>query len=722
MLRNRLNPFPNPNLLLGQLLIAAPLATSLAACGDDEATAGMGETDGETSGGAAETGTGDPTAASGSVSGSTAGGTTDGTTSGTGGETTTSGSGADDTTSTGGADDTTSGGDESTTGGDTDGTGGEPDWVVEVEHAGGQPRDMQVEGSIAFAAQGPRLTLWDLSDPSNVTKLGETDPFVGVVNAVAVQGELAYVVEYQDLDGRLHVVDVSDPSAPSVVDTITYTASAYRRPEDVAIDGDRLFLSDTEAGVFEFDLTDPTAPVVLNQLGEFGIYHIQPVGDRLYFALGGFIGTSVGALDRTNALAFLGLSSVSTPIGMEFTQDDQLVTSGGFGTTLYDVSEINLPTSLFTDKTYSREVAVDGSRGFLPHEDGLSMLDWSDTDAVTMSAVVPLPTGRTTAAGVGSGELVLMTELGRLLAIDVSGDASVDDELETPGCVDCTDAVVSGEHVLVADFYFGGRILDAATLEVIGRMEVPGDQPGVEGVAVSGDYAYLADWSSGLHVYDISNPSVPAHAGFVSTGGFPSAVAVAGDYAYVAESTNGGALRVVDISDPTSPQLVSTLATSQTFDIEIHGDLAFLADGSTFGVGGMRIVDISDPNTPTIIGHYTHPDCSHASGVAIEQGTAIVACSSSFHVVDVDDPTAPTLLSTFENGEIYLTHDAAIDGDRAYLGHGYGLDIVDISDPSMPQLVSFEPTAYPVRSVDLTKSHTVAVSTALGGVYHWELE
>lgn len=703
MPRNPLNSCPPSLPLVTRLLAAASLVAMPVGCGDDEASAGMGMTDSGTTGGTDETITGEATGESqGASSGSSEPST-----------------GSVDSTSTGESDDTTVGEDDST-GEETTGTGGEVEWNVEVEQAGGQPRDLQVVGGVAFAAQGPRLTLWDVSDPTDVTKLGETEPFVGIVSAVAVLGDRAYVTEYQDLEGRLHIVDVSDPTAPTVADTIDYTDSEYRRPEALSLDGDRLYLSDTEVGVFEFDVSDPSTPVVINDVTEFGITELAAVEDRVYIGLSGFIGTSVGALDRSNDLEFLGLGGVDESLGLAFSDDHHVVSTGVFGTSLYDLDDINSPTTVFSDALAARTVVASGSRAYVPHAAGLTTLDWSEPGAVEMSAPSMMASDRTTAAGVASDTLVMMTELGRLLAVDVAAEPVLGDEIETPGCVDCTDAAVVGDHVVVADFYYGARVLDAATLDVVGRLEVPGEQPGVEGVVVQGDYAYLADWSSGLHVFDIRTPSAPAHVGYVATGGFPASIAVLGNHVYVGESTNGGALRVVDVSDPSAPQVIAMLPTSQTFDIQIAGELAFLADGSTFGDGGMRIVDISDPSAPTVIGHYL--GCTSATGVGVGDGVAIVACSGAFHIVDVEDPTSPSLITTFEGGDIYLPYDAVIEGDRAYLGHGYGLDVVDIEDPSSPELLSFQSTAFPVRAIELTKARTVALSAALGGLYHWELD
>jgi hypothetical protein len=59
------------------------------------------------------------------------------------------------------------------------------------------------------------------------------------------------------------------------------------------------------------------------------------------------------------------------------------------------------------------------------------------------------------------------------------------------------------------------------------------------GVAVSGAYAYVADYNAGLRVIDVSNPSSPREVGFYDTPYYASGVAVSGSYAYVADWEGG---------------------------------------------------------------------------------------------------------------------------------------------------------------------------------------
>ena len=76
------------------------------------------------------------------------------------------------------------------------------------------------------------------------------------------------------------------------------------------------------------------------------------------------------------------------------------------------------------------------------------------------------------------------------------------------------------------------------------------------GVTIAGDYAYVADDASGLRVVDISDPSTPSLAGSYNTPNSARDVAIAGDLAYVADFESG--LQILDISNPASPTFVGS--------------------------------------------------------------------------------------------------------------------------------------------------------------------
>lgn len=87
-------------------------------------------------------------------------------------------------------------------------------------------------------------------------------------------------------------------------------------------------------------------------------------------------------------------------------------------------------------------------------------------------------------------------------------------------------------------------------------------------VAIAGNYAYVRKDGIGLRVIDITDPTLPQIIGSVSLPTGCVGVRVAGTYAYVANWRSG--LRVVDVAVPDDPRVVGTVDTpSEAYNIAL---------------------------------------------------------------------------------------------------------------------------------------------------------
>jgi hypothetical protein len=110
-----------------------------------------------------------------------------------------------------------------------------------------------VESDRAYLACGSQLQVLDVTFPDTPTLMGSVQ--VGQpIYGVAARGDLVVVTGLGD---ALVVVDVSSPSAPRVVGSLTGGPGF-----DVALLGDRAFVGMGDAGVVVIDVSDPTAPRV----------------------------------------------------------------------------------------------------------------------------------------------------------------------------------------------------------------------------------------------------------------------------------------------------------------------------------------------------------------------------------------------------------------------------------------------------------------------------
>jgi hypothetical protein len=138
--------------------------------------------------------------------------------------------------------------------------------------------------------------------------------------------------------------------------------------------------------------------------------------------------------------------------------------------------------------------------------------------------------------------------------------------------------------------------------------------PGVIGARFRGDYMYVTS-VSGLTVYDVAtDPANPTEAGRLPLPHFENEdVDLGGDILLIsndaAEST--GILHVIDISEPTSPTLLTSFqmggnpvegGAGHTASCILKCKFAWVTD-----TGEMKVIDLRDPSAPVDLGNFAPP-------------------------------------------------------------------------------------------------------------------
>ena len=162
--------------------------------------------------------------------------------------------------------------------------------------------------------------------------------------------------------------------------------------------------------------------------------------------------------------------------------------------------------------------------------------------------------------------------------------------------------------------------------------------------AVSGDYAYFGSGGA-LMVADVSEPSAPQVVGSVALPDILVEVAVSDGYAYVADWRAG--LRIVDVQIPSAPVEVGPWGWGApghvARDVAVSGGYAYVAAG----YDGVRVIDVSTPSASVEVGFFPTP--GWASGVDVVGAYAYVAeivdiyssSGGTLRVIDVSVPSAP---------------------------------------------------------------------------------
>jgi len=248
--------------------------------------------------------------------------------------------------------------------------------------------------------------------------------------------------------------------------------------------------------------------------------------------------------------------------------------------------------------------------------------------------------------------------------------------------------VVDSTYAYLATNEVGLIIVNTVTLTELSRLDT---DCYLWGVYVSSDHAYLADLGS-LKVVDVSNPTSPTVISTIeSTPVTSSTVVIKDDYAIVGDTTKGFA--IYDISDKTNPINVNyTQISDGVIDLEINGDYLYVL-GLPFY---FHVYDISNPVNPIEVGNY---NCTTTVfGLTIQGSHAFIGTKDRLRIVDIIDKANPSEIGGLDT--LPYIYDIAIDGNFAYLScEADGLEIIDISVISNPVLVydlNIEENAYAI--------------------------
>ena len=331
---------------------------------------------------------------------------------------------------------------------------------------------------------------------------------------------------------------------------------------------------------------------------------------------------------------------------------------------------------------------------------GTESYNLSRTHLFTLS---PAPAGALTV--IDRLRVTAPSVVGTIALPDPRGLAVVTDQIEGKATVAYVADAVSG--LVAIDLADPAQPRLAATVPVAGA----------RALAVAGRTLYVAAGAGGLRTFDLAAPLQPRE-----LGGLPTtdarAVAVHGLHVLIADGAGG--LVIADVRNPGSPAVVATLdlngdtaAPNDARDvvtlphysnpppagIKPFSMIAYVTDGAA----GVRIVDISDPRAPVLVTTVPADDArairvkSHYDGgsntvAALEREYLFIANGSAgVSIVNVSDPWSPqpvTAIATAGPASALFVANAfepPNNKDYAYIGMGAaGLAIVDVTDINAP--------------------------------------
>ncbi len=237
------------------------------------------------------------------------------------------------------------------------------------------------------------------------------------------------------------------------------------------------------------------------------------------------------------------------------------------------------------------------------------------------------------------------------------------------------------------------------SISLLSQIEIPGnmgtDVWGYIDPVTDKEYAVVGDFSNlrdgNVTLVDISEPSSPQITSTTDVIGFD--MKTFDHYIYATNSDFPSASdelsRILDVSDPGNPQVVGSFQPAH--NIFIEGTHLYVSFEFT---PGLRIYDLAtDPTDPQLLWEDTNNQGGH--DVAIIRGRMYdFHATDATYIYDIQDPSEPELLGTVRNENTYH-HSGWVTEDDRYLficdetaaDPLPDITIWDISNPATPSLV-----------------------------------
>jgi hypothetical protein len=606
---------------------------------------------------------------------------------------------------------------------------------VSVAHAwglsdlgGGVLSPPAMSGSHLYIGTGLTVDVYDLGDPTQPVLVDRTRnaPTPAPIRGIAVVADTLYVAWSQGASalGGVSLYSLADPAHPAWIGEL----DGYPGEALIAF-GAYVYLVGGETGTIVLDAHDPRHPMAVGSNHDpiaDVIDELAIVGNRLYMVGPNLLfeeGITVFDLSDPTNIVLVGNFLEDGTFIERLTIHDDYAVGVGLNLQVLDLHDPANIVEVFSTALTSRasRALVDGDVLYVFVDGDLQVWDYatpSHPSFIRSASIDASPTDEV--ALTPAGPLALTGRDVGLLLDDTTPDVpTVKSQVPIPVGVAPSAAAIDGDHAYVAEKAYGFTILDARSLESLGRFEIePRLAPGnVSDLVEKGGKVFLAG-GYGIFIVDSSDPAHPVELGRYALRDVEH-IEVEGQRGYASTTVGAGAFAVIDVSDAAHMKKLGLLEGVYAHDIVVRGDAAFLAsDGDFNGSGGLRIIDLSDETAPRVAGMYT--DCGALSGNAVavnDDGTlAYLACEDgTLRILDTHDLVNPTLLGLYTLPDpLNFALSLGMRDNRVYLGHLYGIDEIDVQNPAVPVFVSRLPTVGEVSRLAVSANALLALSGEAG--------
>ncbi|NQV15849.1 CSLREA domain-containing protein, partial [bacterium] len=506
---------------------------------------------------------------------------------------------------------------------------------------------IHISGSYAFVSNwGDSLIVLDISDPEVLTKVATLE-VPGVIASMSMSGDHLYAGYYNELQ----IIDISNPLSPQSI--------GFFQPEgepdfNYSCVRDDIAYAATNYGLYIIDISEPTNPDQLGFIGsDFGSTSVSVVDSLAYVSEAGQI-RIVNISDPANPYE-AGTYASNRATFIQIHDGLAYVANWYSGLMILDLSDPLIPEEYASvESIWAIYFSFSGDSLYLASRaDGFNVIDISDPSS-------PLITGSCTTG------------------------------------MQTWDIYQSGDYLYVSDrhaWFNIYNISDPAAPQLYHSLEIYSTRA----VHGSGDFVYTISQGN-LEIIDMSDPDIPSVTTWME--GSLSTVFAVGNFVYLGST---GSFQVLDLSDPLSPVLLGTLEGlegSSNLGIFVNDMFAFLTNNEA----GVHIINIADPTNPQLVSTYT--DFDEATNIYVSGKYAyVVERSTGVWILDISDPE---MVQGIHHVDLGPTVDVSGSGRYIYaLTDYYGLQVIDAGNPYDPVEIGFHETS----------GATKALYSVMGNIY-----
>jgi hypothetical protein len=480
----------------------------------------------------------------------------------------------------------------------------------------------------------------NVAEPANPRVVGRTSLGAVAVTGIAVRGNYAYVAAGT---AGLKVFDISQPTSPRVVKTVTVAANTWCTA--LALYDRYLYLT-TSATTIVYDLGSPAAPAEIGRITTTASA-TAATASRFFAVQGSLLKaynvTTPSApawLSSTSNLGTQGLDASAETLFLASPDVDEANGDGGLylhQATVVPPAEISNVFKGFDNW----DVAADGAVAVLTANAlGLRVIDLTDPTAPVIAKTMA---GRFREAAMdGSLAFVAQVIPGNpsttdIVVLDVGNPtAPVERGRLGLGGVGVTDMTVVSGYLYVGLGDAGIKVVSFANPASPTVVASRSTASGARSLTSAGKTVFVGAVSHIL-AFDATQPNNPAQIGSLAS--TPSAVAAGEGSLYALVGTE---LHRFDVSDPRAMRFVAETDAFSSEDLVVHGTdivLARPAADHSDPAGGVYIFSGAGGGAPIVVDQILIPGTTHAltrvGNLAIVGDTA-----SNVDVIDLGTPSA----------------------------------------------------------------------------------